>query len=168
MATIDSLAEAFLAQKRIAVAGVSRTREDAANHIYRKLRDTGYQVYPVNPNTDTFDGAPCYPDLAALPEPVDGVVIVTRPDTAEAIVQQCIEQGVQRVWMHCSMGSHPPRFARNMAASVTSVSEKAAALCREHGITVIAGGCPMWYLAPVDFGHKCMRGTLRLFGGLAA
>lgn len=168
MVTIDPLAEEFLAQKRFAVAGVSRTREDAANLIYRKLRDTGYQVYAVNPNADTFDGAPCYPDLAALPEPVDGVVIVTKPETAEDIVRQCIAQGVPRVWMHCSMGSRPPKFAHNMAASVTSVSEKAVQMCREHGITVIPGGCPMWFCDPVDFGHKCMRGALRLFGSLAA
>ena len=108
MATIDALARDFLAQQRLAVVGVSRIREDAANAIYRKLRDTNHQVYPVNPNTDTFDDAPCYPDLKALPEPVDGVVIVTKPERAEEIVRQCIALKIPRVWMHCSLGVHPP------------------------------------------------------------
>ena len=167
MATIDALARDFLAQKRLAVVGVSRTRDDAANLIYRKLRDSGYQVYPINPNTDTFDDAPCYPDLAALPEPVDGVVIVTKPERVEAVVRQCITLKIPRVWMHCSLGVHPPRMARNLAAKITSVSDEAVQLCRDHGITVIAGACPMMFCDPVDFGHKCMRGTLRLFGSLA-
>ena len=168
MDTIDALVNDFLAQKRLAVVGVSRSREDAANLIYRKLRDTGYQVYPVNPHTETFDEAPCYPDLKALPEPVEGVVLVTNPGRAKAVVQQCVDLGIPRVWMHCSLGVHPPGFARNMAAKITSVSEEAAALGRAHGLTVIAGACPMMFCAPVDFGHKCMRGALRLFGSLAA
>jgi hypothetical protein len=168
MAAIDALARDFLAQQRFAVVGVSRTREDAANAIYRKLRDTNRPVYPVNPNIETFDDAPCYPDLAALPEPVDGVVVVTKPERAEEIVRQCIALKIPRVWMHCSLGVRPPGFARNLAAGITSVSEQAAQLGRDHGLTVIAGGCPMMFCDPVDFGHKCMRGTLRLFGSLAA
>lgn len=168
MTSIDALAREFLAQRRLAVVGVSRTREDAANLIYRKLRDAGYQVYPVNPHTDTFDDAPCYLDLKALPEPVEGVVIVTKPERAKAVVQQCIDLKIPHVWMHCSLGVRPPRMARNLAAKITSVSEEAAQLGRDHGLTVIAGGCPMMFCDPVDFGHKCMRGALRLFGSLAA
>jgi predicted CoA-binding protein len=166
MSTIDPLIKDFLAQKRIAVAGVSRTREDAANLTYRKLRDAGYQVFAINPNTTTFDGAPCYPDLKSLPEPVDGVVIVTRPAIAEQIVRQCIELGIRRVWMHCSLGTSPLKLTKKLADNITSVSEEAVRLCQENGIAVIPGGCPMMFCEPVDFGHKCMRGTLRLIGSL--
>jgi predicted CoA-binding protein len=166
MATIDPLVKDFLAQKRIAVAGVSRTREDAANLIYRKLRHAGYRVFAINPNAPTFDGDPCYPDLKSLPEPVDGVVIITRPAIAEQIVRQCIELGIPRVWMHCSLGTRP-KLAKKLAATITSVSEEAVRLCRENNIAVIPGGCPMMFCEPVDFGHKCMRWSLRLFGSLA-
>lgn len=141
----------FLAQKRIAVAGVSRTKEDAANLIYRKFKEAGYQVFPVNPKTDTFDGDTCYPDLKSIPGGVDGVVIVTRPQLTEGIVQQCPEAGVSRVWMH-----------QSLMKSVTSVSSKAAEFCQQNHITLIAGACPMMYCEPVDFGHKCMRGLMRL------
>jgi predicted CoA-binding protein len=166
--TINSLAKDFLAQKRIAVAGVSRTREDAANLIYRKLRGAGYQVFAINPNTTTFDGDPCYPDLKSLPEPVDGVVIITRPAIAEQIVDECVELGVPRVWLHCSLGTRPPRVAKKLAAAISSVSEEAVRRCQENNITVIPGGCPMMFCQPVDFGHKCMCWSLRLIGSLAA
>ena len=155
MSTLETKVKDFLAQERIAVAGVSRSREDAANLIYRKLKTTGHQVFAVNPNAELFDGDNCYPDLASIPGGVDGVVIVTRPEISEAIVRQCPEAGVSRVWMH-----------QSMAKAGTSVSETAANYCREHDITVIAGACPMMFCEPVDFGHKCIRWIVRLTGGL--
>ncbi|MGD9092992.1 MAG: CoA-binding protein [Anaerolineales bacterium] len=152
--TLNEKVKDFLTLDRIAVAGVSRHREDAANHIYRKLKDNGYQVFPVNPHAETFYGDSCYPDLASIPDGVDGVVIVTKPTTTNEIVRQCPEAGVSRVWMHQSM----------MAAG-TSVSEEAVEFCEHNDISVIAGACPMMYCEP-DFGHKCMRWVLGLVGGL--
>lgn len=155
MSTVDTLAKDFLSQKRIAVAGVSRSREDAANLIYHRLKSTNHQVFPVNPNTETFEGNPCYPDLKSIPGGVDGVMIVTRPEVTDQIVRQCTEAGVSRVWMHQSM----------MAAG-TSVSENAVAYCRENGISVIAGACPLMFGETADFGHKCMKFVLRVAGQL--
>lgn len=155
MSTLNEKVSDFLAQERIAVAGVSRNREDAANLIYRKLKGAGYRVFPVNPNAETFEGDPCYPDLASIPDGVDGVVIVTQPAVTEAIVRECSEVGVSRVWMH-----------QSMAMLGSSVSEAAVEHCRQNGISVIAGACPMMYCAPVDFGHTCMRWMLRLGGRL--
>ncbi|MBI2862908.1 MAG: CoA-binding protein [Chloroflexi bacterium] len=166
MSTIDPLVKDFLAQKRIAVAGVSRTREDAANRIYRKLRGAGYRVFAINPNAGAFGNDPCYPNLKSVPEPVDGVVLVTRPAVTEQIVSECIKLAIPRVWMHCSLGSRP-RLAPKLAAAITSVSQEAIRLCRENNIAVIPGGCPMMFCAPVDFGHTCMRWILRLTGGLS-
>jgi predicted CoA-binding protein len=153
MATMKEAVEAFLAQKRIAVAGVSRNKNEAANIVYRKLRSSGYEVFAVNPNAETVEGDSCYPDLRSVPGGVDGVVIATRPDVTEHVVRECAELGVPRVWMHRSFGEG-------------SVSEGAVEYCREKGIDVIAGGCPMMFCQPVDFGHKCMRWILNLTGGL--
>ncbi len=163
MSKIDTLAKDFLAQKRIAVVGVSLTRQDAANNIYRLLHSKGYQVYAVNPKAQTFDGDPCYPDLKSIPEKVDGVVIVTRPAVTEQIVRQCIELGIPRVWMHCAMGTRP-KIGKEAAQTIGSVSEEAVRLCRENNIAVIPGSCPMQFAG--DFGHACMRGVLRLMGAL--
>jgi hypothetical protein len=155
MSNINLLVQDFLSQPRLAVAGVSRTREDAANVIYHRLKSTGHQVFPINPNAETFQGEACYPDLKSIPGGVDGVVIVTKPDLTAQIVKQCPEAGVTRVWMHQSM----------MTAG-TSVSEEAVAYCKEHGISVIAGACPLMYGDTADFGHKCMRWVLGVTGRL--
>ena len=153
MAEGSSRIKDFLAQKRIAVAGVSRSEKEAANLIYRKLRDAGYEVFAVNPKAEQVEGDPCFPDLKSIPGKVDGVVISTPPDVAEEIAKECAEVGVSRVWMHRSFGTG-------------SVSEAATKYCEEKGIAVIPGGCPMMFCEPVDFGHKCMRWVLRLTGGL--
>jgi uncharacterized protein len=154
--TLEEKVHDFLAQKRIAVAGVSRDHgsHPAANLIYRRLKTTGHEVFPVNPNMQTFDGDRCYADLRSIPGGVDGVVIVTRPETTERIVRDCGDAGVGRVWMHQSIGKG------------TSVSPKAVEYCRQHDISVIAGACPMMYGDGVDFGHMCMRWVLKLTGGL--
>jgi hypothetical protein len=158
------LVEDFLAQKKIAVAGVSGKKKAAANLIYAKLKEAGYEVYPVNPNAEKIDGDVCYPDLASLPDPVDGVVIGTRPSIAEEIVRQCVERGVPRVWMHCSLGTHP-RGSIRMGRAITSVSEEAVRLCKENDIKVIPGACPMMFCEPVDVPHRIICGFLRVFGG---
>ena len=164
MSTIDNLAQDFLAQKRIAVAGVSADREDAANLIYKTLKARGYTVYALNPHIDGFLGDPCYPDVFSLPEKPDGLVIVTRPVVAEDLVRQCAMAGVPRVWLHSALGTRP-RLLKKVAASITSVSPEAVRLCEENGISVIPGSCPMQFLGE-DFGHTCMRGFLRATGAL--
>lgn len=153
MSPLDAMVKDFLAQKRIAVAGVSRDANQAANMVYRKLRGAGYQVFALNPSAQEVEGDPCYPDLKALPDKVDGIVISTPLEAADQIVKQCAEAGVSRVWLHRSFGTG-------------SVSPAAVKFCEENNISVIAGGCPMMFCKPVDFGHTCMRWALRLTGGL--
>ena len=155
--TLETRVHDFLAQKRIAVAGVSRGNSNhaAGNLIYSRLKKTGHQVFPVNPHLQTFEGDRCYPDLRSIPGGVDGVVIVTRPETAERIVRDCSEAGVRRVWMHRSLGQKG-----------SSVSPAAVDYCHQHDISVIAGACPMMFGDGVDLGHTCMRWILRLTGGL--
>ena len=100
MSQFDELAQEFLAQKRIAVAGVSRSSSEAANGIYRTLRDKGYEVFAVNPNAETVEDDPCYASMQAIPGGVDGAILVTNPEQTTQIVQDCVTAGVPRVWMH--------------------------------------------------------------------
>ena len=160
MSKIDTLVQDFLAQKRIAVVGVSDKRETGCNLGYRKFKEAGYTVYPVNPHLTAFEGAPCYPDLNSIPQKPDAVFILANPKVTDQIVQQCVDLGVKRVWMHCMMGTKP-----GLAASMTSVSPEAVRLCHENGITVIPGSCPNQFLQP-DFGHKAMRVIMRTLGFL--
>jgi predicted CoA-binding protein len=155
MTTLKEAAADFLAQKRIAVAGVSR--HDGSSHgsnvVYKGLRNAGYEVFAVNPNADEVEGDTCYHDLASVPGGVDAVVVGTAPAVSADVVRQCAEQGISRVWLHRSFGGG-------------SVSDEATALGREHGLTLIAGACPMMFLPHADIGHRCMRFVLNLTGKL--
>jgi len=158
MTTLETQVNEFLAQKRIAVVGVSRNDRNhpAANLIYRRLKRTGHQVFAVNPNLSTFDEDRCYPDVKGIPGGIDGAVIVTRPEVTQRIVRDCGEARVRRVWMHESM------------AKGSSVSQEAVDYCRQQDIQVIAGACPMMFGAGVDLGHACMRWILGVTGKLPA
>lgn len=148
-------AEHFLAHKRIAVTGVSRDAKGphGSNVVYRRLKERGYEVFPVNPNADEVEGDRCYPDLAAIPGGVEAVVIGTSPQHATATVEQCADLGIDQVWMHRSFGGG-------------SVSEEAAAYGRANGITVIDGGCPCMFGPTSDAGHKVMRWMFTLNGNV--
>jgi predicted CoA-binding protein len=148
MQSIQEAAAEFLASERIAVTGVSRTpKTHGSNNVYRRLRERGYQVFAVNPNTRQVEGDRCYRDLASIPGGVDAVVIGTRPEIAEDTMRECAELGIKHVWMHRGPGAG-------------SVSSAATGYGREHGITVIDGGCPLMFGPTADFGHKVMRVAL--------
>jgi predicted CoA-binding protein len=145
MQSINEAAAAFLASKRVAVTGVSRTpKTHGSNNVYRRLRERGYQVFAVNPNTDQVEGDLCYRDLASIPGGVQAVVIGTRPEIAEDTMRECAELGIKHVWMHRGPGAG-------------SVSATATGYGRQHGITVIDGGCPLMFGPTADLGHKIMR-----------
>lgn len=153
MSALDDSVQAFLAQRRIAVAGVSRAGDIPANYIYRKLRDAGYEVFAINPNAETIEGDHCYSSVAAIPGGVEGLVYAGPAGAALETVRGCAEAGVRSIWMHRSFGPG-------------SVDEGAVKLCNELGIGVIAGACPMMYVNPVDLPHRCMRWFFGVTGKL--
>jgi acyl-CoA synthetase (NDP forming) len=63
----------FLRGKRIGVAGVSRDRNQAANAVFRKLKASGYEVFPINPHASQVEGTMCYTDVASITGTLDGV-----------------------------------------------------------------------------------------------
>jgi predicted CoA-binding protein len=151
MADLNDLVQDFLAQERIAVAGVSDRRETGCNQAYKAFKDAGYQVVPINPRLSEFEGETCYPDLKSIPEKPDALFILTNPAITDELVDECVELGVSHVWMHCMMGTKP-----GLAQSMTSVSQDAVDKCREHGIQVIPGSCPNQFIN-ADVGHKIMK-----------
>lgn len=144
MPTTKEAASEFLASKRIAVTGVSpKPKEHGSSTVYKRLRDRGYEVFAVNPSADEAEGARSYHDLKSIPGGVDAVVIATAPDKADGTMRGCAELGIKNVWMYRSYGQG-------------SVSDTATVYGREHGITVIDGGCPLMPGPAADFGHNVM------------
>ena len=160
MATIEELVQTFLAQKSIAVIGVSNKRETGCNLNYKKFKESGYRVYAVNPNISSYDGAQCYPDLRSIPEKPDAVFMLTNKKVTEQMVRQCVDLGIKHVWMHCLLGTKP-----GLGGNKTSVSQSAVKICRSNGINVIPGSCPAQFLKP-DFSHRIMRRLWKACGFL--
>jgi uncharacterized protein len=152
MSTIQEAADSFLAHRRIAVTGVSRDAgSHGANVVYKRLRERGYEVFAINPNAERVEGDRAYPSLSAVPARVEAVVIGTRPEAAQATVEECERLGIDAVWMHRSVDAG-------------SVSEAAARYGRERGMQVIDGGCPCMFDPAADPGHKLMRLVCTLMG----
>jgi len=155
MKNLPDKIESFLNGKRIAVAGVSRKGDVAANAVLKKLQNAGYNAIPINPNAGEIDGTPSYPNLSSVPGKLHGVVVATHPDVSAEIVRQCGECGIEHVWFHRSFGQG-------------SVSDEAIKACSELGIDPIVGGCPLMFCEPVDIVHKCMKWWLQKKGTVSS
>ena len=136
----DTTINAFLAQRTLAVVGVSRGGKKFGNSVYHDLKNKGYRVFPVNPHAGSIAGERCFPDLLALPEHVGGAVLVIPPAETERIVRQAAEAGIKRVWIQ--QGAE---------------SEDALQFCESHGIDAVHGECIMMFSEPTKFPHKVHR-----------
>ena len=138
--------EEFLAQRHLALVGVSRDPKQFANAVYRQLRTGGRTIYPVNlaADGDAIEGDRSYRRLDEVPDPVDGVVIMVPAEDAATVVRQALDRGVARVWLHRGAGKG-------------SVSEEAVALCREAGVATVDGACPLMFEEPVRGVHRIHR-----------
>lgn len=141
--------EDFLAQPKIAVVGVSRSTAKFGRTVYKDLKHKGYEVFAINPNVVEVLGDPCYPNLTALPEKVDGVVTVVKPAETEKVVQEMASLGIRRLWMQ--QGSESPR---------------AIEFCEKNGIQVVYGECIMMFAVPAKFPHNIHRWVNKATGKL--
>ncbi len=142
---MSAASDVFVAQKSLAVVGVSRTR-GFGNSLFRHLKRRGYRVFPVNAQADTVEGERCFRRLDDLPETVDGVVTVVPPAQTRGVVEDCARLGIRHVWMQ--QGSE---------------SEAALALCREKGIAAVHGGCLLMHTG-AGFPHSVHRWLWRRLG----
>jgi len=141
----------FLAQKRLAVVGVSRQPRDFSRSLFREFLQRGYDAVPVNPQAGDIEGRTCFPDLDAIQPPVDTVLLMTSPAVTDQTVRDCARLGVRRVWMY---QAHPPG----------AVSKDAVEFCLSNGIAVVPGECPMMFLSDTGWFHRFHGSLKKLFG----
>jgi predicted CoA-binding protein len=144
-ATIDG----FLAQRTLALVGVSRSGRKFGNAVLRELSGKGYRVLPVHPEADEIDGTRCWPDLRSLPQEVGGVVVVVPPDRAAKVVEEAADAGIPRVWLQQGAGS--PDVVR---------------AAEERGLEVVDGECILMFAEPTAFFHRAHRFIRGAFGRL--
>jgi uncharacterized protein len=143
--------EDFLAQKRIAIVGMSREAKSMSEAVFKELSRCGYDVVPVNPKVQEVMGRKCFARVQDIKPPVDAALLMTSPAVTETVVEDCAECGIKRVWMHRGAGQG-------------AVSEKAIEVCRERGIRVIPGECPLMFL-PQSGGIHHLHGFIRKITG---
>ena len=136
-----SVVRDFLAQKRIAIVGVSHDPKDFSRSLLRTLRERGYEAVAVNPHLEEAEGAPCFGRLSDVQPPVDGALLMTSPGVTDQVVRECAELHIPRVWMYRAGGDG-------------AVSPQAAQFCEEHGIKVVAGECPYMFLTGEHWFHR--------------
>ncbi len=139
----------FLAQRSLAVVGVSRSGKKFGNMAYRELKGKGYQLFPIHPEAEVLEGDKCYARLSALPERSGGVLVIVPPTQTEQVVRDAAAAKIPRVWMQ--QGAE---------------SEEAIRFCEEHGISVVAGECILMFAEPLRFYHKPHRWVWKLLGKL--
>lgn len=144
--------EDFLAQKRIAIAGISRDPATDSARLFEELIRRGYDVVPVNPNTAQAQGRRCFARVQDIQPPVDAVLVMTPPEVTESIVNDCAAAGIRRVWMYRG------------ASGKGSVSARALAFCEARGINVVPGQCPFMFL-PHSAGIHRFHGFVRKIMG---
>lgn len=138
----------FLDAADVAIVGVHRDTRQFANSVHRHLRAGDRTVHPVHPEVAELDGDPCVRSVADLPAEVRDVLVMVAPAATDAVVEDCIRRGVDRIWLHRGAGQG-------------SVTPSAVAACRSAGVEVIDGACPMMFAEPVGWFHRIHRRLAR-------
>jgi predicted CoA-binding protein len=139
-----SVIDEFLEHKRLAFVGASHDPKEFSASVYRELKRHGYDLHPVNPHASEIDGDACVASVDELPDDIEGAIVMVPADASAGVVEACIDRGIARVWLH--KGGGP-----------SSVSDEAVALCREHGIEVVDGACPMMFMDDATWLHRVHR-----------
>ena len=152
--SLKTKTDQFLSSNTIAVIGVSHNPHEAANANYRKLKASGYNMYPVNPNYREFEGERCYAHISDLNGMVDAALIFTHPDVTSEVARECYEAGIKNIWVHRAIGHG-------------SHSDEATEFFKDKPeVNFIDGACPMMFLDHVDWFHKCMCEVMKWTGAL--
>jgi predicted CoA-binding protein len=153
--TARSTIQDFLAQKRLAMIGVSREPRNFTRMLFRSLREYGYDVVPVNPQVNEIEGTPAYARIQDVTPPVDAALLVTSPSASEQVVRDCAEAGVKRIWLYRAVGTG-------------AVSPAAVDFCHRGGMAVVEGECPYMFLPQAPWPHKMHGWVRRILGAYPA
>jgi len=107
---MDQTAKEFVAKKRIAVVGASRSGKKFGNAAYKELKQRGYQVYLVHPEAEEIEGETCYHSLEAVKDKVDGVFVSVPPAKGVQVLQQASQAGLKNIWIQ-QQGDSPEMLA---------------------------------------------------------
>ena len=141
----------FLAQKRIAMVGISRRKTDFSVSLFEEFRKRGYDMVAVNPAMQETAGVRCFARMQDVQPPVDAAIVMTSPSISEQVVHDCVEAGIPRVWLYGT-------------GTQGAINPNAVALCRAAGVVVVAGECPLMFWKDSFVVHRLHGFVLKIFG----
>jgi uncharacterized protein len=113
----------FLACKKFAIAGVSRDKNKFGNAVFREMKKKDYEILPVNPNMETFEGEKCYKSVTDLPADVEALIVITKPDVSLSVVREALDKGIKNIFIQ--QGAH------NAQITELSLENKANIICKQ-------------------------------------
>lgn len=139
--------EMFFNSKNIAVVGVSASGKGFGYSAYQKLKQSGYNVFPVNKNVDNIDGNICYNTLSELQGKADSVVMVIPPSAGRDVLLEAERIGIKNIWFQPG-----------------AESKELIDLAETLNFNVIYNECVMMFTEPVRGFHRLHRGVSKLTG----
>ncbi len=136
MSTIAELRRILKTNHTIAVVGLSADWYRPSYFAAKYMQEHGFRIIPVNPKYEEILGEKCYPNLKAIPEPVDIVDVFRKPDDCVPIAQDAVAIGAKVLWLQLGV-----------------VNEEAARVAEAGGLEVVMDRC-----VKIEYA--------RLFGGL--
>jgi uncharacterized protein len=146
--------QGFLAERRLAMVGVSHDPADFSRALFREFRDRGYDIVGVNPAVPAgteIDGQACFAHVGEAYPPVTAALLMTSPDITDQVVRECAAAGIRKVWMY-------------RGATHGAVSEDAVQFCEAEGMLVVPGECPFMFLPGAMWLHR-LHGVVRKISG---
>ncbi|MEI8005167.1 MAG: CoA-binding protein [Bacteroidota bacterium] len=141
--------EAFLENRKLAIAGVSRDKKKFGYTVFSELRKKGYEVYPVNPEADLIDGQACFHSVSALPVEVKYLLVVTPAKNTLEVLKEAIAKGIDNIWIQ-----------------QMSDTKEAVEYLKDKNVNLIYKQCILMWTEPVTGFHKFHRSIKRFFGAL--
>jgi len=141
-AVIDEM----ITSKEVAIAGVSRNPKKFGNVVYKTLKEKGFSVYPINPNTETIEGEKTFHSIEDLPENVKNLIILLKPEDVENVIDESIRKGISKIWLQQG-----------------STNKEAIEKATDAGIEMVTNKCILMYANPTGF-HKFHTRINQFFG----
>ncbi len=114
----------FLSLKKVAVIGISRSESKAAHFVPKYLSENGFDIIPVNPNSNEILSKKCYKEITEVEGDIDIVDVFRPSEEVLPFVRDAIKKNPKVIWLQ--EGIH---------------NEEAENLAREHGIDIVFNRC---------------------------
>jgi len=149
MKTSKASIKTFLESRKLAIAGVSRDQKKFGFSVLKKMKEIGFDLYLIHPDTDILHGETCYRSISNLPGDIGGLLILTPKAETLGLVEDAVKKGIPNLWIQ-QMSETPESIAY-------AVSNK---------VNLVTGQCIFMFAEPVEGIHKFHRNLKKWFGRL--